>query len=386
MAGSIESGGHIRADAQVGSWGSSGIGGFFDNFTDSDYHHLRSILAGMDPNHVDRVGTQYEKLTGKLNDTMDLIQRQITALGEAWSGDAAKLANTHLTNMRGATDTIQGTTSPISQALQTHAATQRRYQAAATGDHWYGVDIGTGGTGVGDWFEGEGHIAKKIMHDLQVDTVNNNKIFPQDLQASIPEPSPVPDPPATTGPGGGTPAPGINPNVPSGNYFIGDPTPKYKGGPKPPYEGDPTKPIDPHGPVIGDPPPPIGPPTKLTNYKPPPNNLGPGAPPPPSGGPGGGSPVLGPNGLGMLPLGGGLGSEARLGNGLIGDGLDAGAEEAAAEAAEAEAGLGADGVLGGGRMMPPGRGGEDDEYEREVNLTEDDKSWAEMDGSNGVIG
>lgn len=172
--------GHIRQPAQVGDWGHSGL-----NFWDNDYDALKQIVRSMKPGEVEEAATAYSEMSTRMKTSYDILRRQAGALAEAWGGEPADRALAKMRKLHDAAHEIRSKSAETGAAFHGHAATQRKWQSTIKDEHWYGVEIGSGDTGVGDWLRGESHMGRELMQQMQQDTVKSNEKFPASLRTAV---------------------------------------------------------------------------------------------------------------------------------------------------------------------------------------------------------
>jgi uncharacterized protein YukE len=325
----------------------------------NDYEELRQIVQAMNPGAVERAGTAYRQMADRIAETMDLILDQSQKMAEVWSGDDAEAALQRMNKAYQQAHTIQQVSTQTSTALSEHADMQRRYQREVGEEHWYGTDIGAGGTSVGDWLQGDSHVGREIMERLQADTDTSNRNFPDSVRYTKGEDINVvnPNPRTSTQPTSGRTPDSVDPGVADAGHIntgrgaaSGPGTLSDSGGAA----------NDPGGTGGG---------TDLAGYSPPGGGGSLGGGLGSGGGLGGGSAALGIGSPGAGPGAGGPG-------GIVG-GFPASADGARASVP------GRGGAAGqGGMPMGAGAGrggGEEEDRERTTWLAEDEDVWTADD-------
>lgn len=376
---------HIRAEANASDWGHSGW-----QVWENDYEALLKIVRSTDPGHVASAGAAYLAIFNRMNETVGLLYSQAQKLAENWGGADADAAMKQMQKAYEQANEICTKSSDTGNALNAHATMLTSWKNTLHDEHWYGVEVGTGGTDTGDWLKGESAMGRQLMEKLQNQTVDSNGNFPDGIRNDMPYTEVMdmdikdPPPPGSGGhlPSGG----GGGGHLPGGGSGAGH-LPGGGSGPG-------------HLPGGGS---------------------GPGHLP--GGGNGPGHLPGGPNG-GHLPHGGGTelaglpssgGGGLGAGGGGLGGGLGAGGAGAGSlgSAGAGPGGLGAGGLGAGGLGAMPGmggglagkkgpggpggmpmgagagqgRGGDEEERERTTWLVEDEDVWgADGDATPPVIG
>jgi hypothetical protein len=377
---SVPGQGTIRADAQADGGPDLSVLEFWND----DFQSFLDTVHSMKPARVHEAADAYNRVAGRMKQTIEALYKHGNTMLENWSGGPAEQARTQLQKLYDSAGEIYSKSAQTGAALKAHAEFQKSWQDAMPRQEptWMSVASAVTplGGAVGTNYEGQ-----SLMHEFQQQTVTSNNNFPQDLQTQMPQTGYNqfnPNPTGGAPPGGGLPPGGKVPGGPGGKM---PPTGKM------PPIGNPPNPVGPHPPLPGPPGNPPGP-HPPGPYNPPP--LHPGGPPNLGNGthlagfnPGHGA-GMGPGGLGGasgggLGPGGGLGGGSPLAGGLtpgLGNAAGAAAEQAAAENA----------AMGAGRMMPPGGHGGHGEQERERStwLLEDEDVWGADDGDTapGMIG
>jgi uncharacterized protein YukE len=169
----------IQAASTNHHWGHGGW-----QLNKNDYEELRQIVQAMNPGAVERAGGAYQQMAGRIAETMDLILDQSQKMAEVWGGEDAEAALQRMNKAYQQAHTIQQVSTQTSSALSGHADMQRRYQREVGEEHWYGTDIGAGGTSTGDWLQGDSHVGREIMERLQADTDTSNRNFPDSIRST----------------------------------------------------------------------------------------------------------------------------------------------------------------------------------------------------------
>jgi hypothetical protein len=376
---------HIRAEANASHWGHGGW-----QVWENDYEALLKIVRSTDPGHVASAGAAYLAIFNRMNETVGLLYSQAQKLAENWGGADADAAMKQMQKAYEQANEISTKSSGTGNALNAHATMLTSWKNTLHGEHWYGVEVGTGGTDTGDWLKGESAMGRQLMEKLQNQTVESNGNFPDGIRQDMANPSVDEINPNRVPPGGHPPGGGGGGHLPGGG---GGPGHLAGGGNGPGHlPGGGNGPG--HLPGGGNGPGHL------------PGGNGPGHLP---GGPNGGHlPHGGGTELAGLPSSGGGGLGA--GGGGLGGGLGAGAAGAGSlgSAGAGPGGLGAGGLgampgMGGGLAgknspggpggMPmgagagQGRGGDEEERERTTWLVEDEDVWgADGDATPPVIG
>jgi hypothetical protein len=347
----------------------------------------------MKPERVESAGRAYSAVANRMYETVGLLFNQSQKLAENWGGDDADAAMKKMQKAYQQAQEIYNKSFDTGSALSGHAEMQRSWQSSLGDENWYGVDIGTHGSSVGDWLEGDSAMGRKFMAQLQSQTDESNNRFPDGIRSdpmklgldkidpistTPPEHTgKVPPPPGKGGGGGG----GHLPSGGTGGSLPGDTGTGHTSGHVPTgigadMNGHPPGGIGTghtSGHVPGD----IGG-TDLSGYTP----------------PGGGGGLLGGGSGGGLGggLGAGAGGLGSAGAGAGAGGLGAGGFGGGFPGAGAGAAMGRGGAAGS-NGMPMGAGGrgadggDEDEHERSTWLAEDEDVWgAGGDAAPPVIG
>src|SRR5262249_39199517 len=148
----------IRQEAQAGSWGHSSW-----NFWDNDYEGLLKIVRAMKPTRVNTAGTAYSDVASRMATSIELIYKQAGVLAENWNSDSTDAGMKQLQKLYDQAREIHDKSFTTGSALTDHAKMQKSWQDSLGDEHWYGVSIGTGGTSVGDWLDGDSSMGRKLM-------------------------------------------------------------------------------------------------------------------------------------------------------------------------------------------------------------------------------